>query len=375
MSGLCLDRLPNEILLAIAGYLDIQPLFCLMTTARCFYDLFVVLLYKRDLDAADRRLSLRAGIQGNLAALFRVASCPSAPARLYETAVRGDHAHSVVSFLLTKGVVDESTVYKTNFWPMLETIMDSALRPPRWCPVPIISCFFEHGYTLKSSSAEMHSVWNMVFLLVQVYGPRPRRITSGSGSSSDELRHDHCQHGSEACNVATMRLLLQKGKARPGPDATQTGTNLLARAMKDTRRPVDLMRCLADAGADLNAPVPSASSGMCTPILAALEDALRLKSFAHNPRGRSWDCHPPQVEYSKADEAVQFLLSRGVNGTAEVAEAADVDAADGMKSKLGEDNLTLRLLDYWDPAWRRFKRRPSKHAKKKNKGNKKQRLE
>ena len=369
MSDLCLDRLPNEILLAIAGHLDIQPLFCWMRTARCFYDLFVVLLYRRDIDAADRRLSLRAGIQGNLAALHRVASCPSAPARLYETAVLGDHAHSVVSFLLSKGVVDASTAHKADFWPMLGTILEAALRPPRWCPVPVVSCFFEHGYSLKASATEMHAVWNMVFQLVQVYGPRPRRATS---RGADELRHDHCQHGSDACNVATMRLLLQKGKARPGADTAQAGTSLLARAMKDTRRPVELMRCLADAGADLNAPVPSASSGMCTPILAALEDALRLRSFAHNPRGRSWDCHPPQVEYPKADEAAQFLLSRGVDGTAEV---DDVDAAGGMRSKPGEDSLTLRLLDYWDPAWRRFKRRPSKHAKRKTKGNKKQRLE
>lgn len=364
MTSLSLTSLPTEILIAIAGHLENQPLLYWMITSRYFYDVFVGLIYKRDLDAEDKRLSLRAGIQGNLAALHRVALCPSVPADLYQQAIYGHHAQMTVAYLLSKGVVDECTADKAAFWPMLKTILGAALRPPRWCPAPIISSFFEHGYRLNeaSSTEETSAVWDMIFQLVQVHGPRPRR-SGVSGSNTDDLRYDHCQHSTEACNVFMARLLLQKGKA--SSSASTGDKSLLARAMQDKRRPVELMRCLADAGADLNAPVLSASSRTCTPILAALEDALRLKSLANNPRGRSWDCHPTQVEYPEADKIVQFLLSKGVDGT---------DEADSKTGK-ENDNLTLRLLDFWDPEWRRLKRRPFKSSGRRNRGHKKQRLE
>ena len=72
------------------------------------------------------------------------------------------------------------------------------------------------------------------------------------------------------------------------------------------------------------------------PLQLAVEDAVRIDSLLRHPRGKGWSVYP-EVQCTKAGEVVRFLLGRGVP----------------------VDERSQKLLDRWEPRWRRcYGRKP-----------------
>ncbi|ERS97407.1 hypothetical protein HMPREF1624_05574 [Sporothrix schenckii ATCC 58251] len=364
--------LPNELLLAVSNLLEIGDLSRLARASRFCHRLLVDTLYQRD--AAQRAFdenscsccsrALRWGcLTSSVGTLRRALAAPGAdlsrswphafamaldttcpsPLTTLDCLLNHGASASVPVFrgLHGKPIDGGPSSSRNTFWPLLADILDAAALPPRWCPVPVVACFLAHGATLALGSEYgqngvaglshiVSATWSHVLGLVQVRGPR--RWT-WSHADSPELRHDHCLHDAVPCNVALTRLLLQQGHADPnmafgdrhpdrrGDNATGSPTDsLLLRAIADPRRPVELLQCLTDAGADLkrlcylhgSEKDSERQSRDRPPLHAILEDAVRLRSLAAYPRRQHWDCYPRHVWYPKAEAILRFLLARGL---------------------------------------------------------------
>ncbi|CAK7205337.1 hypothetical protein SEUCBS139899_008107 [Sporothrix eucalyptigena] len=384
-----LMRLPNELLFDIADHLDLGSMARLMVSSRFLYQLLVDRLYRRDADARGtvqegggclccpsalrwgcrtsnvdtiRRAATASGVSLRISwphvlAMALDSGTPS-PVRTLKCLLEHGLPANVVSLSSPE---DDRDGRLPTFWPHLAAILEAAVRPPRWCPLPVVTAFLDHGGTLsmanESPENQVHletiasAEWDRVQDLVQVRGPRQWRWPHPT-SSGPTLRHDHCLHDTVPCNVALTRLLFERGRADPNivsmPPADGESL-LMKRFLHDARRPVDLLRCLFDAGADLGSMVCHRGQSRLHTIL---EDAVRQRSFAASPRRPAWDCYPAALSYNKAEDIVRFFLSRGLPG---------VD--------LGGDDLanrrTLWLLDRWDPHWQRLYRRPGQQSSRK----------
>ncbi|KAL1895617.1 hypothetical protein Sste5346_005086 [Sporothrix stenoceras] len=299
-----LMRLPNELLFGVGSLLCPGDMARLMRTSRFFYQLLVNTLYQRDADnktsnndnnTADKDCSccssaLRWGcLTSNVDTMKRALAVPGIDMTLswphtFAMALDTSCPSPVTTLLclLGHGLPINVPIFRDRygkpidygpsssletFWPLLADILYAASQAPRWCPIPVIACCFEGGATLAvgdtsaAGSALRHlvsSVWDHVLRLVQVRGPRQWKYPH---STVTQLRHDHCLHDGVACNVAVTRVLLRDGKADSNVvfpvrhverySLSAPNDSLLVRAVSDPRRPVELLQCLADAGANL----------------------------------------------------------------------------------------------------------------------------
>ena len=399
-------RLPNEILLLIAAHLPISSLFRWLLTCRFFHDLLLATLYRldvreslasvaartssgvyvcfvRDRDGHSLERAVRWGCRFSLVPTLRRALAAGADANathrcILAHAIDGVDPAPAVRFLLGAGA-DPNGPERTNAWRLAaRTLNAAASQPPRWCPVPVLEMLLAAGGRLAPAPAETgyHSSrvglcameqWRTVMSLEQVRGPRRRLPWAAGGhggpASSDGgggrenkaadgretdylMRHDHCQHEG-SCSVATTRLLLSYGA---DPNFRRSDDTLVTLALRDRRRPVELLRALADHGADLSGGLSelaghNPATGVVllpgwwrqltdpVPLHLAAEDAVRLRSLARRPRGKGWRVYP-EVQCHRAPEVVRFLLGQGV----EVDERSET------------------LLGMWDKGWRRWYR-------------------
>lgn len=419
-------RLPNELLFAVGSLLGPGDMARLMRSSRFFYELLVNTLYQRDADnkttdnTSEYRpekdctccsSALRWGcLTSNVDTLKRALAVPSTNIDMtlswpHTFAMALDTACpspvTTLTCLLDHGLPLNVAVFRDwyskplnygplssleTFWPLLADILHAASLAPRWCPVPMVQCCLERGATLVVGDTTgagalrhvMSSVWDHVLGLVQVRGPRQWKWPH-VGAGKMEMRHDHCLHDGVACNVAMTRLLVSKDKADPDVvfPVRHAGRNrlslppndsLLLRAVSDPRRPVELLQCLADAGADLQKLCEGGSKddgqtqddNYNTPLHAILRDAVLLRSLATYPRRRHWDCHPASLQYPKAEAILRFLLARGVPFNKGRGSALSPNHTESSRGGGSGNDRTLWLLDRWDPRWKRFCKRPRK---------------
>ena len=392
-------RLPNEILLLVASYLPVSSLFRWLLTCRFFHDLLVSVVYRRDVRdnlesvtffAAGRASghygcssndrvgqhflehSVRWGCRFSLIptlqrALDAGVDVNAAHRCILAQAIDGENPAPVVRFLLDAGA-DPNGPERASAWRLVARTLNAATsQPPRWCPVPVLDLLLAHGGRLTPTPEDPQchhrlglcpmEQWRTVMSLEQVRGPR-RRLPwaktpgqKGGGpadarSTDFAMRHDHCQHPA-SCAVATTRLLLSHGA---DPNFRRSDDTLVTLALRDRRRPVELLRALAEHGADLSGGLSelaghNPATGVVllpgwwrqlmdpVPLRVAAEDAVRLQSLARRPRGKGWSVYP-EVVCHRAPDVVRFLLGQGVE----------------------VDERSERLLGIWDKAWRRWHR-------------------